>query len=101
MIKEEIIEMARRAGVRDNENIFEFSEFKYLERFAKLVAEAEREACAKLCEKQMEGKSWVGLTDEDLQSICDEWQVLYGQWMRVFVVDIEAKLKEKNTRGQE
>jgi DNA-directed RNA polymerase subunit F len=48
--QDEIIEMARQAGVRDDENIFEFSQYKYLERFAKLVAEKEREACAKLFE---------------------------------------------------
>ena len=49
-----IIEMARVAGVRDDGHRFEFSEYKYLERFAALVrAEAkadEREACAKVCE---------------------------------------------------
>ena len=50
MTQDEIIEMARRAGVRDDEHIFEFSQYKYLERFAKLVAEHEREACAKVCE---------------------------------------------------
>ena len=50
MTQDEIIEMARQAGVRDDENIFEFSQYKYLERFAKLVAEKEREACAKLFE---------------------------------------------------
>ena len=42
-------------------------------------------------------RTWVGLTDEDLQSICDEWQIYNGAWMRVFVIDIEAKLKDKNT----
>lgn len=42
MNKDEIIAMARQAGVRDDENIFEFSQYKYLETFAKLVASAER-----------------------------------------------------------
>jgi hypothetical protein len=41
-------------------------------------------------------KPWVGLTDEDLQCICDEWQIYNGAWMNVFVGDIEAKLKERN-----
>jgi hypothetical protein len=69
-----------------------------LTKFAKLVAEHEREACAKkLCEKQREGKSWVGLTDKDLQGICDEWQIYNGAWMDFFVMDITAKLKERNT----
>ena len=54
MTKEEIVSMAREAGVRDDENIFEFSQYKYLERFAKLVAEKERETCAKVCEDSVE-----------------------------------------------
>jgi len=51
MTQDEIIEMAREAGVRDDEHIFEFSQYKYLERFAKLVAQHEREACAKIVEE--------------------------------------------------
>lgn len=50
MTQDEIIEMARQAGVRDDEHIFEFSQYKYLEAFARLVAEKEREACANICE---------------------------------------------------
>ena len=46
-----IIEIARQAGVRDDGHRFEFSELKYLERFAKLVAAHEREECAKLCDE--------------------------------------------------
>ena len=48
MTKDEIIEMARQAGVRDDEHTFEFSQYKYLERFAKMVAEHEREKCAEI-----------------------------------------------------
>ena len=48
MTKDEIINMARSAGVRDLTSKFEFSEYKYLEAFANLVAAKEREACAKL-----------------------------------------------------
>ena len=48
MTKEELIEMARQAGVRDDEHTFEFSQYKYLERFAKMVAEHEREKCAEI-----------------------------------------------------
>jgi len=51
MTQDEIIELARQAGVRDDEHIFEFSQYKYLEAFAKLVAEHEREACATICEQ--------------------------------------------------
>jgi len=42
-------------------------------------------------------KEWVGLTEEDLKPICDEWRIVYGAWMDDFARDIEAKLKEKNT----
>ncbi len=64
-----VIEVARQAGVRDDGHRFEFSEYKYLERFAELVRSEERrnmlefltthlkreiaeerEACAKMCE---------------------------------------------------
>ena len=45
-----IIEIARVAGVRDDGHRFEFSEYKYLERFAALVRADEREACAKACD---------------------------------------------------
>jgi len=41
--------------------------------------------------------TWVGLTEEDLKPICDEWRIVYGAWMHDFARDIEAKLKEKNT----
>ena len=51
MTKDEIIEMARQAGVRDDENVFEFSHYEYLERFAKLIAEHERNACAKIADE--------------------------------------------------
>ena len=50
MTKEQIIEMARQAGVRDDEHTFEFSQYKYLERFATLIAEHERERCAEICD---------------------------------------------------
>jgi hypothetical protein len=42
-------------------------------------------------------REWVGLTEEDLKPICDEWRIVYGAWMDDFAKDIEAKLKEKNT----
>ena len=48
--KRQVLDMAREAGVRDDEHRFEFSEYKYLERFAELVRADEREACAKVCE---------------------------------------------------
>ena len=47
----EIIEMARQAGW--SKEYLEFGDVR-LERFAKLVAQHEREACAKVCEQQYE-----------------------------------------------
>ena len=39
----------------------------------------------------------VGLTDEDLKPLCDEWRIMYGGYVDDFAKAIEAKLKEKNT----
>ena len=49
MTRDEIIEMARQAGY-SGPDIAVFTT-KDLEAFAKLVAEREREACAKVCEQ--------------------------------------------------
>jgi hypothetical protein len=48
MTREELIRMAREAGIRDCTCN---GEFGCLERFAALVAAAEREACAALADK--------------------------------------------------
>ena len=40
---------------------------------------------------------WVGLTDEDLKPLCDEWRIMYGGYVDDFAKVIEAKLKEKNS----
>ena len=63
MTREEIIEMAKQAGFVTNEiKSYVISPYtsedqdlyQELEAFAKLVAEKEREACAKLCESYFE-----------------------------------------------
>jgi hypothetical protein len=54
MNKEEIIEMARHA---DREWDCDRDMFEWLETFAKLIAEKEREECAKVCETAKE-KIW-------------------------------------------
>jgi len=72
MTQDEIIELARQAGVRDDEHTFEFSQYKYLERFAKLVAEKEREACAKIADE------WAVGWPHPSQSIA-EWIRKRGQ----------------------
>lgn len=59
MTQEEIIEMARRAGYQHPDAVGQCEDFEYfdLEAFAKLVAEKEREACAKLVED-----SWMAFS---------------------------------------
>ena len=49
MNREEIIRMAREAG--EAEGMAEFVFHPVIERFAALVASAERSACAKVCEE--------------------------------------------------
>ena len=53
MNKEEIIKLAKESGceIRNGHIYHEFSLDQMLKRFAKLVAENEREACAKICDK--------------------------------------------------
>lgn len=55
MTYKEIVFMARQAGCEESwgGDCFRFSEIE-LERFAHLVAAAERECCAQLCENQDE-----------------------------------------------
>ena len=53
MTQDEIIEMAKQAGFVEKDALFRsvyLANIKDLEAFAKLVAEKEREACAKLFE---------------------------------------------------
>ena len=42
-------------------------------------------------------REWVGLTDEEIKSICDEWKIMYGGYLDGFAKFTESKLKEKNT----
>ena len=44
-----------------------------------------------------EQKPWVGLTNNELQPIADEYRLLFGSWVEDFARAIEQKLKEKNT----
>ena len=52
MTKEEIIEMAKQAGYLDL-SFDRGMELKELRAFAKLVAEKEREECAKICDDRV------------------------------------------------
>ena len=56
MNREDIILMVQEAVIKvPNRNPFDFRllQIETIERFAALVAEAEREACAKLCDKEV------------------------------------------------
>jgi hypothetical protein len=50
MTRDDIIRMAREAGLSNDFGRFGYPYLPELERFAALVAAFEREACAKLCE---------------------------------------------------
>ena len=57
MTQDEIIELARQAGVEDSNEFDHLNEYDHLVctevelvAFAKLIAEKERNACAKICE---------------------------------------------------
>jgi hypothetical protein len=41
-------------------------------------------------------KPWVGLTQVELELLCDEWRIIYGAYVEEFAKDIEKKIKEKN-----
>ena len=41
-------------------------------------------------------RTWVGLTNNELQTIADEYRILFGSWVEDFARAIEAKLKDRN-----
>ena len=68
MTKEEIIEMARQCGYKHPDAVGRCEDFAYfnLEPFAKLVAEKEREECAKLCDLAMlQNQETINEIEED------------------------------------
>jgi hypothetical protein len=46
---------------------------------------------------QVYKKPWLGLTNNELQPIADEYRILFGSWVEDFARAIEAKLRQKNT----
>jgi hypothetical protein len=64
MTQDEIIEMARQAGIRDSLEYDHMEcNIESLEAFAKLVAAKEREACAKVCaEDKVQAMDFTGVT---------------------------------------
>jgi hypothetical protein len=99
MTQDEIIEMAKQAGL-----YVASDEWNWLEAFAKQVAAKEREACAnyramylKVRDElsELQQRTWVGLTDDEMHECAGEfpWTPTGLKCCRA----IEAKLKEKNT----
>jgi len=78
MTKKEIIEIAREAGINYRELSDEFAtgngdgvEIEQMEAFAKLVAEKEREECAKICENEYIDFDWAHV-EQHAGEICAE-----------------------------
>jgi hypothetical protein len=69
MTQDEVIEMARKAGIRDCTCS---GEFGCLKAFAKLVAAKEREACANLCWKNEDDNAFVNHGGKRLDLLCAE-----------------------------
>jgi hypothetical protein len=65
MTRNEIIELANKAYGIDDGKPFHPSALLHLEIFAKLVAQHEREACAKVCEEM---RTYVGRNNAVIQS---------------------------------
>jgi hypothetical protein len=62
-MKEDIIAMARRAGAHDDGDEVRFVELRYLERFAALVAAAERKRIADIIRSDKYG----------IGNMCSQW----------------------------
>ena len=54
-------------------------------------------SCGVWGQEETPQRTWVGLTNNDLQPIAEEYRILFGSWVHDFARAIEAKLKEKNT----
>jgi hypothetical protein len=65
-MKEDIIAMAREAGFADG--VAEIVGLEGFARFAALVAAAEREACAKVCENLAKDRGMFHPDDEDFKN---------------------------------
>jgi hypothetical protein len=91
MTKDDIIKLAHKAGFLIDTHAQQYQPNcilstyglidENLERFAKLVAAAERE--------------WVGLTEEDVKHEWEVWRASLPRYIG-FAQGIEAKLKERN-----
>ena len=67
MTQEEIIELAKQCGI-----VIGYPKYQDIETFAKLVAEKEREACAKVCEEYETNNdtadTWLNIVSEVIRA---------------------------------
>jgi hypothetical protein len=73
----------------DHQVTNEDEEFNRIEREAAMRKEAVKATVTP--------REWVGLTNNELQPIADEYRILFGGWVEDFARAIEAKLREKNS----
>ena len=66
MTRDDINRMAREARLSNDCGKFGYPYLPELERFAELVAEAEREACAKMCEQISDEEYYMGRQYADM-----------------------------------
>jgi hypothetical protein len=83
MTQDEIIEITKRSGLGMLLEVGGMD--KCLEHFAKLVAA-----------KAIEQRTWVGLTDEEIDSYFEDHGWSPSEYYYPAIKAIEAKLKEKN-----
>jgi hypothetical protein len=81
MTQDEIVEIARFAGIRIDSFGFQGGFIEEFEAFAKLVAS-----------KALAQRTWVGLTDDEISAL-SKGHIVRSTYARA----IEAKLKERNT----
>jgi len=41
-------------------------------------------------------RPWRPLTEQELQAMCEKWNIIYGGHVNDFAKEIETKLKDKN-----
>ena len=80
MTPDDIIKMAREAGIKQAIETPHLLMVHELERFAALVAAAEREACARLCDEKVDAEYATGNVDHNEMA-----------WTQACVIAIRAR----------
>lgn len=82
-VREDIIRMAREAGLPRFGDTDEIFSLPSVIRFAALVAAAEREACAKVCDEKVEAEYATGKVDHNEMG-----------WTQSCAIDIRARREQ-------